>query len=83
MTLAVNVVGLGLSWAVMRLVGAWLLHAGWAQPQALLLQQWLHRPVDPSNLAHSLGVLVATAPCAVWNFGANKFWTFGGARRQV
>jgi putative flippase GtrA len=81
MFFAVNIVGLGLSWAVMRVVGAWLLHAGWAESQALLLQQWLQKPVDPSNLAHSIGVLAATPPCAVWNFSANKLWTFS-ARRQ-
>jgi putative flippase GtrA len=82
MFFAVNLVGLGLSLAVMRVVGAWLLHTGWAASQALLLQQWLHHPVDASNLAHSLGVLAATPPCAVWNFGANKLWTFGGPRQQ-
>jgi putative flippase GtrA len=82
MFVVVNIVGLGLSWGVMRLVGAWLLHIGWAESQALVLQQWLHRPVDPDNLAHSLGILVATAPCAVWNFVANKLWTFGGGRKR-
>jgi len=83
MFFAVNIVGLGLSLAVMRAVGAWILHMGWAESQALYLQQWLHRPVDPSNLAHSLGVLAATPPCAVWNFAANKLWTFGGQGKPV
>jgi putative flippase GtrA len=82
MFFAVNIVGLGLSWVVMRLVGGWLLQTGWAASQAVVLQHGLHHSVDPSNLAHSLGVLAATPPCAVWNFGANKLWTFGGARRK-
>jgi putative flippase GtrA len=82
MFFAVNIVGLGLSWAVMRVVGAWLLHTGWAQSEAALLQQLTHHSVDPVSFAHSLGVLAATPPCAVWNFGANKIWTFRGARRH-
>jgi putative flippase GtrA len=78
MFFAVNVVGLGLSWVVMRVSGAWLLQIGWAQPLALWLQQWAHRAIPADRVAYSLGVLISTAPCAVWNFSANKLWTFGG-----
>ena len=82
MFFAVNIVGLGLTWVVMRVVGAWMLRMGWAQSLAPLLQQWAHFTVLPDRLAHSLGVLVATFPCAVWNFTANKLWTFGGDSGQ-
>ena len=36
--------------------------------------------VSPERLAYSMGLLVATLPCAVWNFSANKLWTFQGTQ---
>ena len=83
MFFAVNVVGLGLSWGVMRIVGAWLLSAGWAASLAPIVERLMHRVVPVDRLAYSLAVLAATFPCAVWNFTANKLWTFGGVRRPA
>jgi putative flippase GtrA len=77
MFIAVNLVGLALSWAVMRLVGAWLLHSGWAAALVPVVERMVHQPAHTDRLAYSLGVLAATPPCAVWNFSANKLWTFG------
>src|SRR5687768_6856247 len=85
MFVAVNLIGLALSWTVMRLVGAWLMH--WDVSHAWLLQsapaQFLagilnartDAGVEAVRLAHSLGELSATPLCAVWNFTANKLWT--------
>jgi putative flippase GtrA len=90
MFVAVNIVGLALSWMVMRLVGAWLIH--WDASHSWLLQSDLsHRlagllnartgeGVNADQLAHSLGELSATPLCAVWNFTANKLWTFSGKK---
>ena len=79
MFFAVNLVGLGLSWTVMSLVGAWLLDTGWAQALVPLVQRLTQRPTPVDRLAYSAGILVSTVPCAVWNFTANKLWTFQGA----
>jgi putative flippase GtrA len=91
MFVAVNVVGLALSWAVMRLVGAWLTH--WDVSHAWLLQSApanflggllnarSDQGIDAVRLAHSLGELSATPLCAVWNFTANRLWTFRGGRK--
>jgi len=81
MFVAVNLVGLGLSWAVMRVVGGWLLQSGLAASMVPALQRFTaHRPVV-ERLAYSLGELAATPLCAVWNFSANKLWTFRSAHR--
>jgi putative flippase GtrA len=80
MFFVVNLVGLGLSWVVMSLVGGWLLRIDWAAALAPQIQRLIHRPVAPERLAYSMGLLVATLPCAVWNFSANKLWTFQGTQ---
>jgi putative flippase GtrA len=92
MFVAVNVVGLALTWGVMRLVGAWLYH--WDVTHTWLLQSGASRflagllnartetGVEAERLAYSLGELSATPLCAVWNFTANKLWTFGGHRPE-
>jgi putative flippase GtrA len=92
MFVVVNLVGLALSWSVMRLVGAWLIH--WDVSHAWLLQSAPARflagllnarseaGVEAARLAYSIGELAATPLCAVWNFSANKLWTFGGGRKD-
>jgi putative flippase GtrA len=80
MFVAVNLVGMGLTWVVMQLMGAWLLHTQMANTLAHIMQARIgHLPV-PERLAYSLGELAATPLCAIWNFTANKLWTFGGTR---
>jgi putative flippase GtrA len=81
MFFAVNLVGLGLTWVIMRLVGAWILHADLATSLAASVQRFTGGRPANDHLAYTLGELAATPFCAVWNFGANKLWTFGGGRR--
>lgn len=80
MFVAVNLVGLFLSWMVMSLVGAWLLHLAATSSLPSVFQLVTHhRPMKDVN-AYTLGELAATPLCAVWNFTANKLWTFRGHR---
>jgi putative flippase GtrA len=79
MFIAVNLVGMGLSMVVTAVVGAALLHTHIAHSSALHIHGLTgHHPV-PERLAYSMGELAATPFCAVWNFTANKLWTFGGS----
>jgi putative flippase GtrA len=80
MFFAVNLVGLGLSWVVMRTVMGWLLHTQLAYTLADSLSNRIGLVPDPTRLAYSLGELTATPLVAVWNFSANKFWTFGAKK---
>jgi putative flippase GtrA len=80
MFIAVNLVGLCLSWAIMRLVGYWLLKSGMATTTVQLFHEWTGKTPVLERWAYSLGELTATPICAVWNFSANRLWTFGGKR---
>jgi putative flippase GtrA len=79
MFFAVNLVGLALSWVFMTAIGVWLLRAGWAQPLASLVERLTHRPTPVDHLAYTVGLLAATVPCSIWNFTANKLWTFSSS----
>jgi putative flippase GtrA len=78
MFVAVNLVGLVLAWVVMSLVGAWILQREATHSLPGLLHALLARRADQAATAYSIGELAATPLCAVWNFAANRFWTFGG-----
>jgi putative flippase GtrA len=80
MFIAVNLVGLVLSWSIMRLVGFLLLTTGSAETSAQLFQSWTGKQPVVEHWAYVLGELTATPICAVWNFSANRLWTFGGKR---
>jgi hypothetical protein len=74
----VNIVGLGLSLLVVLIVGHWMIHSGSAATLARHYHTVTGRQPVVRQLAYSLGELAATPPCAIWNFTANKLWTFGG-----
>jgi putative flippase GtrA len=78
MFVGVNLVGLVLSWLVMRGVMGWLLHTHLAHSLAGALHASTGRLPDVERLAYSLGELGATPLVAVWNFSANRLWTFKG-----
>jgi putative flippase GtrA len=78
MFVAVNLVGLVLAWVVMTLVGASILRQEAAHTLPRLLHSFLAHQADQIATAYSIGELAATPFCAVWNFAANRFWTFGG-----
>ncbi len=78
MFVAVNLVGLVLAWVVMSHVGAWILRREAAHSLPSILHALLAHRADQAATAYSVGELAATPLCAVWNFAANRFWTFGG-----
>jgi putative flippase GtrA len=81
MFVAINVVGAGLSWLIVRGMMTWLLHAQLAHSMAAMIHQWTGHLPRPLRLAFVLGELAATPPVAVWNFSANRLWTFKGVRK--
>ncbi len=76
MFVLVNLVGLGLSLVIVLIVGRWMMHTGSADSLARLYHTFTGRQPVVRQLAYSFGELAATPPCAVWNFSANKLWTF-------
>jgi putative flippase GtrA len=82
MFVGVNLVGMALSWAIMRLTMAWLLDHQVAHTLAQAFHNSTGKLPDPARLAYGLGELAATPPVAVWNFTANRLWTFGGHSRH-
>ncbi len=81
MFIAVNLVGLVLAWIIMSFVGAWLLQREALHVLPGLLHSLLGRGSDVAPRAYTLGELSATPVCAVWNFTANRLWTFRVAPR--
>jgi putative flippase GtrA len=82
MFVAVNLVGLVLAWVVMSHVGAWILGREAAHSLPAMLDAFMARRSDQPAAAYTIGELAATPLCAVWNFAANRFWTFGGKSRE-
>jgi putative flippase GtrA len=80
MFVLVNLVGLGLSTFIVLTFGRWMIRAGSADSLARLYLAVTGKHPVARQLAYSLGELAATPLCAVWNFSANKLWTFSGAR---
>lgn len=79
MFVLVNLVGLGLSLLIVLIVGRWMLRTGSAVSLAGLFRTLTGRHAVPKQLAYSLGELAATPLCAIWNFSANKLWTFSAS----
>jgi hypothetical protein len=61
-------------------MGHWMIRTGSAASLARLYHAVTGQHPVAEQLAYSLGELAATPLCAVWNFSANKLWTFSGAR---
>lgn len=68
----VNLLGLGFNVAIVTAVAHAL--------PAVLVGRLAHLSRDPGAM---IGKLVATPMVALWNFGANKYWTFAGQARRA
>jgi hypothetical protein len=78
MFVLINLVGLGLSLGITLTVGVVLLNSSHLAPLMGMYRALTGHLAVPKQLVYSLGEVAATPICAVWNFSANKLWTFRG-----